>query len=108
MQLVIKSGGVVRCVYGEEIDLTALGSPVISRASHVEPDQQGRWWADMGPVRGPVLGPYELRSEALETELAWLESYWLAGGRLPAVGHEPSHLRPKKWPSATRFRANRP
>jgi len=77
MQLVIKSGGVVRCVYGEEIDLTALGSPVISRASHVEPNQHGSWWADMGPVSGPRLGPYNLRSEALVAEAAWLEANFL-------------------------------
>ena len=77
MQLVIESGGVVRCVYGEEIDLTALGSPAISRASHVEPDQHGRWWADLGPVNGPRLGPYNLRSEALIAEAAWLEANFL-------------------------------
>lgn len=77
MQLVIKPGGVVRCVYGEEIDLAALGSPVISRASHVEPDQYGCWLADMGPVGGEVLGPFELRSEALAAEQAWLEAHWL-------------------------------
>ena len=47
MQLIITPGGVVRCIYSEEIDLAALGSPAISRAIHVEPDQQGRWWADL-------------------------------------------------------------
>jgi hypothetical protein len=77
MQLVIQPGGVVRCVYGEEIDLSALGNPAISRASHVEPDQQGRWWADMGPVEGPLLGPFPNRGEALAAEQAWLETHWL-------------------------------
>jgi hypothetical protein len=81
MQIIITPGGVVRAIYTEDIDLAALGSPVISRASHVEPDQQGRWWADMGPVQGPVLGPYDHRSEALAAEQAWLEAYWLAAGR---------------------------
>lgn len=79
MQLVIEPGGVVRCVYSEAIDLAALGNPAISRASHVEPDQQGRWWADMGPVSGPRLGPYNRRSEALAAEHAWLEEHWLSG-----------------------------
>ena len=77
MQLIIQPGGAVRCVYGEEIDLYALGSPAISRASHVEPDQQGRWWADMSPVGGPSLGPYSHRSEALAAERGWLEANWL-------------------------------
>jgi hypothetical protein len=79
MQLVIEPGGVVRCIYGEEIDLAALGSPAISRASHVEPDQQGRWWADMSPVGGGLLGPFGTRSEALAAEQSWLETNWLSG-----------------------------
>ena len=77
MQLVIESGGIVRCIYSEAIDLAALGRPAISRASHVEPDPQGRWWADLSPLSGPRLGPYEFRSEALAAELAWLEANWL-------------------------------
>ena len=83
MQLVIEPGGAVRCIYGEEIDLAALGSPTIRRASHVEPDQQGRWLADLSPVAGPVLGPFDVRSEALAAEHSWLETHWLgrAGGR---------------------------
>lgn len=44
--------GVVRCIYGEQIDLAALGIPAISRASHVEPDDEGRWLADLSPVGG--------------------------------------------------------
>ena len=87
MQLII-SGGTVRCIYSEEIDLTALGSPAISRASHVEPDQQGRWWADMSPVNGPRLGPYDRRSEALAAEAEWLEAN-LAGAALGKSKQEP-------------------
>lgn len=44
------------------------------RASHVEPDDDGRWWADMGPMDGPVFGPFDLRGEALAAEHAWLEA----------------------------------
>ena len=77
MQLVITSGGVVRCIYSEEIDLTALGSPTISRASQVEPDQHGRWLVDLSPVNGPVLQPFHHRSAALAAEHAWLEANWL-------------------------------
>jgi hypothetical protein len=77
MQLVIMPGGVTRCIYSEVIELTAIGSPTISRASHVEPDQQGRWLADLSPVGGPILGPFVVRSEALAAEHAWLETNWL-------------------------------
>jgi hypothetical protein len=80
MQLVIESGGVVRCIYSEDLALAALGSPAISRASHVEADQHGSWWADLSPVVGPRLGPYNLRSEALEAEHAWLDANWLGHG----------------------------
>lgn len=77
MNLVIESNGRVRGVFAEEIALASLGLPRISRASHVEPDEQGHWLADLAPVGGPVLGPFERRSEALEAEVAWLEANWL-------------------------------
>ena len=78
MQLTIETNGVVRCIYDEAINLSAIGTLTISRASHVEPDGEGRWWADLGPVKGPVLGPFVHRSEALAAERSWLESNWLA------------------------------
>ena len=80
MNLIIESGGSVRGIYGEALDLAALGTLKIARASHVEPGPDGRWFADLSPVDGPVLGPYEKRSEALDAEVAWLEENWLASG----------------------------
>jgi hypothetical protein len=38
----------------------------------VEPDRDGCWWADMGPVDGPVLEPFRSRTEALGAERGWL------------------------------------
>jgi hypothetical protein len=72
LEMVVDAGGDVRCIYGEELDLRALGKLQITRASHVEPDAAGFWWADMGPVDGPVLGPFRSRSEALGAERGWL------------------------------------
>ena len=72
MELVVDAGGDVRCIYGEELDLRELGKLQITRASHVEPDRDGFWWADMGPVGGPVLGPFKNRTEALGAEKGWL------------------------------------
>jgi hypothetical protein len=77
MQLVIERNGQIRGIYGEEIALDALGPLRIERASHVEPDDSGRWLADLSPVGGPTLGPYEKRSEALAAEVLWLEENWL-------------------------------
>jgi hypothetical protein len=72
MELVVNAAGNVRCIYDEELDLRKLGKLQITRASHVEPDAEGYWWADMGPVDGPVLGPYSSRSAALAAERVWL------------------------------------
>jgi hypothetical protein len=68
MELVVDAGGDVRCIYDEALDLREIGKLQITRASHVEPDAEGYWWADMGASGGPVLGPYGSRSEALGAE----------------------------------------
>jgi hypothetical protein len=78
MRLRIDPDGTISCVYAEAIDLTCLGSPTIRRASHVEPDQHGLWWADLSPVGGPSLGPFASRTQALAAEQAWLEAHWLS------------------------------
>ena len=72
MHLVVDRHGGVRCLYGEALDLAALGPLAIRRASHVEPDAQGRWWADLSSVGGPKLGPFDLCSQALIAETTWL------------------------------------
>jgi hypothetical protein len=77
MHLVIDTQGMGHCLYNEAIDLSALGDLIIRRASQVEADEWGRWWADMKPLHGPRLGPFDRRSEALAQEQAWLENNWL-------------------------------
>ena len=70
MDLCISPNGAVTAIYGEVIDLQTLGHTTITRASHVEPDEQGRWFAQI--VDGPNLGPVAKRSEAVAAEIAWL------------------------------------
>jgi hypothetical protein len=77
MDLLVLADGTVRAIYAEDIDLGLFGIPSITRASHVEPDEQGRWSADLTPVNGPVLGPFNRRSDALQAEQSWLEANWL-------------------------------
>ena len=72
MELVVAPDGSARCIYAEALDLRGIGKLQITRASHVEPDAEGYWWADMGPSGGPVLGPFRNRTEALEAERGWL------------------------------------
>ena len=75
MDLIIAPGGRMRCLYGELLDLDALGRLAIRRASHVEPDGRGRWYADLSPVSGPRLGPFARRSDALAAERRWLQEH---------------------------------
>ena len=74
MELVVGVDGVARCIYDDALDLREIGKLQITRASHVEPDAEGYWWADMGRSGGPVLGPYGSRSEALGAERGWLNA----------------------------------
>lgn len=77
MELFIAPGGVVTAIYAEAIDLETLGKLTISRASHVEPDEFGQWFAQI--VNGPTLGPFAKRSEALTAEINWLTENRLLG-----------------------------
>jgi hypothetical protein len=81
MDLVVAPDGIIRAIYSEVIPLEALGRPRIARASFVEPDEDGRWHADLHLLLGPVLGPFPSRGEALAAEIAWLEEHWL----LPSI-----------------------
>jgi hypothetical protein len=77
VELVINSSGDIRCVYGEEVNLSELGRLSIQRGSHVEPTADGQWTADLSPVQGPQLGPFDCRTQALEAEVAWLNQHLL-------------------------------
>ena len=65
--------GTMKTIYTEQINLNELGKLSIIRASHVEPNADGEWTADMNPVNGPILGPFKTRIQALEEETKWLE-----------------------------------
>ncbi len=74
MILSIAPDGTTTAVYTEAIPLSELGRQSISRhVSHVEPDADGQWFADLAPVQGPKLGPFRLRSECVAAEVAWIE-----------------------------------
>jgi hypothetical protein len=76
----IQPDGVVRFVYEDALrGLLALGQPTLRRASHVEPTSNGQWIADLGPMDGPMLGPFETRAAALDTERAWLVHHFASG-----------------------------
>ena len=82
--LFVNPQGGVRCLYDEAVDLASLGPVLIQRASHVEPDDRGQWWADLAPMLGPRLGPFAVRSAALDAERQWLEDL-LGGAAQPTI-----------------------
>ncbi len=94
MELVVGVDGGVRCIYDEALDLREIGKLRITRASNVEPDADGNWWADMGPVGGPMLGPFGTRGEALAAERGWL--------RRSASGITALHVQPAARRAADR------
>ena len=79
MELLVLPTGALRGIYDEALDWRALGKVSIRRASHVEPDAAGRWFADLSPAGGPRLGPFMRRSQALAAEIDWLSAHGLTG-----------------------------
>ena len=76
----IRPDGTVHLVYDDAVrGLFALGRAAIRRASHVEPTPEGWWMADLGPMKGPVLGPFETRAAALDAERVWLVHHFASG-----------------------------
>ena len=75
MDVVITPDGTVTTLYTELLDLAALGAMNIARASQVEPDDRGQWFAQL--IDGPTLGPYPRRSDALAAEVEWLTAHRL-------------------------------
>ena len=78
MELIIESSGDARCVYSDTLPLVSIGKLRIERASHVEPNEIGEWIADLSPVSGPKLGPFQRRTEAINAEVSWLHNWLLS------------------------------
>ena len=77
MEIRIKPSGTAMCIYSDALPLSQIGKLSIKRASHVEPNSVGQWMADLSPVGGPVLGPFEFRTDAIVAEVDWLRKHWL-------------------------------
>ena len=73
--LSISPTGELSAIYSDDLRglMGTLGTLSIRRASHVEPDASGLWWADMSPMNGPLIGPFHFRWQALQAEREWLE-----------------------------------
>lgn len=76
----VDTNGIMSFIYSDDMaDLSKEGEVTITRASHVEPDGDGKWYADMSPVGGPILSGFSLRQEALDAEISYLNSNLFGG-----------------------------
>ena len=74
VQIAVRPDGTAEYIYDEEVHMDTLGKAVLRRASHVEPGADLAWFADMAPSGGPVLGPFQKRSDAIAAEIEWLKA----------------------------------
>jgi hypothetical protein len=75
-RIIIGKDGTLRFIYSDALAaLLGERKATVKRASHVEPTDDGRWTADMTPLGGSVLGPFTLRQEALDAEVAWRKEH---------------------------------
>ncbi len=73
MIISIDRAGGVKAIYSDGFNWQVLGKALIQRASQVEPDHLGLWWADLSVSGGPRIGPFARRDAAIAAEVAWLE-----------------------------------
>jgi hypothetical protein len=77
----IHADGTVKFLYYDELKpLLSIGPAQVARASHVDPELNSDglfWFADLAPVSGPKLGPFDTRTEAIAAEVLWLTTNYL-------------------------------
>ena len=72
---IVVSGNEIRFIHQDDLaEAFQAGRAITCRASRVEPAKDG-WKADLGPVNGPVLGPFNRRDTALQAEDNWLRKH---------------------------------
>jgi hypothetical protein len=75
MLVEILPDGSMQFLYNDSLrPLMEEGKATVTRASDVEPNEEGKWTADLSRVGGPILGPFEFREDALAAEVTWLEA----------------------------------
>ena len=91
MQLTFAPDGTARCLYGEAIDLHALGHLSVTRASTIEFDTQTQRWQVRRPGEKTVLFSHPSRGKCLAWERENLGRD--ATGRPPTNRHTPVETR---------------
>jgi hypothetical protein len=65
--IIVVEGGIVKYLYNENFE-PIEGKTTITRASHVEPEENGKWSVDLSPINGEVVKGFDKRSDALKYE----------------------------------------
>lgn len=64
--------GTINMIYDDSSrELMDNGKLSITRVSNVEPNEKGEWLATLS--NGVILGPYRLRTDALDAEVKYIE-----------------------------------
>ena len=77
-KVIIGNDGIARFIYDDAVMgvMNEISEKVcVKRASHVEPDENGLWFADMAPVGGEKFIGFKTRQEALDFEVDWLNQH---------------------------------
>lgn len=83
------SGDSIRYIYDDLLlPLAKLGVSQINRASYVEP-LNVEWWVDLSPIRGPKLGPFKRKEDALKSEIDWINSNHIP---IPMIENEKARI----------------
>lgn len=72
------SEAAITWLYNAGVIETSVAGPSSNWGYRVVASKQNirkQWWADLLPVDGPVLGPFDTNTEALEAEVVWLKEH---------------------------------
>jgi hypothetical protein len=94
IKIVVPTAGPAMAIYSPEAEklLSGLGDVTIARASHIvhgssitpymkvrlladnrwTDECRKKWFANLEPVKGPVLGPFDTRVAAIEEEIKYI------------------------------------
>lgn len=77
LQIVVGKKGKIRFIHDDDLAaaMAPIGKATTQRASHVEPDTNGKWKVDLSPVGGPVLKGFTRRDHASNAEVKWLKRH---------------------------------
>ena len=77
--IAINNDGSLQMIYSDEMrEILNEGQGSIRRASHVEPELDNTWSADMSPIGGQKLEGFETRESALKAEVEFINQNYLS------------------------------